>query len=230
MSGAGATGLVAICAAAALTAAAAGSGAEAPVDLRSQILLDLDCSSRLGRTRTSLFGNGTVRYREWVDENERMLLMEFGGERLQAYVNRISEINLEETESIRYGAAGEWVEQCELAVAPASGPGRRFRFNRYDSLPLALSRMVTIADELQETVESEATLARFPPGYRPAAGDVLERRDGLLFEVVAYTGDDRGIELHGVEQPLVMYVPVDDVVGQFVALVEDEDREEEEER
>lgn len=192
-----------------------------PTDPRSQVLLDLECSSHLGRTRTTLFGNGTVRYREWVDGEERMLLLELDPERLSGYVNRLTEVELEETESMRYGAAGEWVEECEVRLDLPPAPPRRFRFNRYDSLPLSLSRIVAIAGELQEATEAEATEARFPRGYEPRAGDVLERRDGLLFEVVGYTSDDRGIELRGVEQPLVMYVLVDEVVGEFVALVDE---------
>ena len=83
------------------------------------------------------------------------------------------------------------------------------------------SHLVSIADELQEAAEQEATRARFPRGYEPRPGDVLERRDGVLFEVIAFTGDGQGIELHGIDQPLVIYVLIDDVVGQFIGLAED---------
>lgn len=207
--------------AAARRVSAESEAAEASVDPRSRVVLDLDCSSRLGRTRTTLFGNGTVRYREWVGEDERMLLLELGPDRRDGYVDRLAEIDLSEAESARYGAAGDWVEQCRVELDLPSRSRRDFSFNRYDSLPLALSRLIAVADELEEATEREATRSRFPRGYEPGPGDVLERRDGVLFEVVAYTGDGRGIELRGIDQPLVIYVPVDDLLSQFVRLVED---------
>lgn len=191
-----------------------------PPDLRSKVLLDLDCRSDIGRRRATLFGNGTVRVRLLEGEQETMLLGELAPDELRAYLNRLNEIDLDEAESSRYGASGEWVEQCLLVLELDDQPERRFRFGRFDSLSLGLSRSVKIAEEIAAEAEDQAVAANFPKGYEPSPGDVLERKDGLLFEVVAFTADGLGVELRGVDQPLLIYVSREEIVGEFVELVE----------
>jgi hypothetical protein len=54
----------------------------------------------------------------------------------------------------------------------------------------------------------------------PTPGDVLKRvGDGALFRIIAFTADKQGIELQGVDLPLEVYIPKDQVRQHFTALV-----------
>ena len=111
------------------------------------------------------------------------------------------------------------------------GPGRpategnptRFRYGHLDSLALPLARVVALVDELAARVSAGAAAGGLPTGYRPRAGDVLRRIDGVLFRVVRATADlegmPRGWELQGVVQPLALYVVESDLPREFVELV-----------
>ncbi len=210
-----------------LLLAAPGEGQ--PRDLRSVELFDYDCSSNIGRRQVTLFANGTVRFRLWSGEEEpEMRLEELDPDELAGYVNRLREIDLSESEEQRESLAGEWIQKCELVLDLWEGAPEddrepqpnRFRFGRYDSVSLALSRIIRIVEEISLRAEETATAAEFPSGYEPAPGDVLERRDGVLFEVIALTSDQRGVELWGVDQPLVVYVLREELIGEFVRVVE----------
>jgi hypothetical protein len=189
-------------------------------DLRSWEVLDFDCSSDIGRRRVTLFGNGTVRLKVREGESEEMSLRELAPEELTGYLQRLRDEDLTESESSARSAGGEWVESCELALDLDDGPERVFRFGRYDSLSLALSRIVAIAQEIDARAQDGTIATDFPKDYVPRSGDILRRKDGLLFEVIALTSDKRGVELWGVDQPLVVYVLLEELVGEFVALVE----------
>lgn len=191
----------------------------ADTDPRSHEVLDLSCSSDLSTRRVTLFGNGTVRLRERSKQGDQMQLGELTEDELDAYLNRLAEEDLTEAESPRSGASGEWLEQCELRIALDSEAERSYRFTRRDSLSLSLARVVAIADELAAEAALRETRTRFPAGYVPRRGDRVERSDGLLFEVVGFTSDQRGVELEGVHQPLVVFVLKDEFIGEFVALV-----------
>jgi hypothetical protein len=189
-------------------------------DLRSWEVLDLDCSSEIGRHRMTLFGNGTVRIKDTEGEIEDMHLRELAPEELSGYLQRLRNEDLTESESSARSAAGDWVDSCKLTLELDDGQERTFRFSRFDSLSLALSHIVTIAEEIDAWAAEESIATDFPSDYAPRSGDILRRKDGLLFEVIALTSDKRGVELWGVEQPLVVYVLLEEVVGEFVALVE----------
>lgn len=200
--------------------------AEESLDLRSWEVLDRECGSEIGTQRITLFANGTIRLRiRNLEQPDRMLLEELNPNELQGYLNRLREIDLSESESPQGGTSGDWIEQCRLTLrlleADVTDPAPAFyTFGRYDSLSLALARLVGIVDELAAKAEAEAITNRFPRGYQAEPGDILERNDGLLFEVIAYTSDQRGLELWGVDQPLVIYVLVEALIGEFVAVVE----------
>ncbi|MCB1057811.1 MAG: hypothetical protein KDD11_20110, partial [Acidobacteria bacterium] len=200
----------------------------------------LECASDIGRREITLFANGTVRLREgevlqdtfepselgasWQAPGltTHLYLGELEPAELETYLRRLRHENLAETEE-RYGGvvAGEWVEHCSLELALPGRPARRFDFGRYDSLDLALSRVVAIIDELPDHVQREEGAVRGIPGdYQPAVGDVLERRDGNLFELVLFTSDGLGVELQGVDQPVSFIVSFDDLRTDFVRLVE----------
>lgn len=198
--------------------ARSGSG-QAP-DPRSWEVLDYDCASEIGRHRMTLFGNGTVRIKVREGETEEMRLRELAPDELSGYLGRLRAEDLSESESSARSAAGDWVDTCELTLDLDQGAEQVFRFGRFDSLSLALSRVVAVADEIDAWAAEEVVATDFPSDYRPRPGDVLERKDGVLFEVIALTSDRRGVELWGVDQPLVVYVLLEEVVGEFVSLVE----------
>jgi len=189
-------------------------------DLRSWELLDLDCASDLGYHRMTLFANGTVRLKVRDEEADRMKLRELNPDELTGYLNRLRGEDLSESESSARSTSGSWVEVCELTLELEDGRLQDFRFGRFDSVDLALSHIVQIAGEITAWAEKEVVVTDFPKDYRPKPGDVLKRKDGILFEVVALTSDKRGVELRGLEQPLVIYVLGEELIGEFVAVVE----------
>jgi hypothetical protein len=195
---------------------------EAAGDPRSVVRLELDCASDLGRRAVTLFANGTVRLREGLSGQERVHLAELSPEERDGYLARLAAEDLGETDPRALGPDGEWVERCSLDLhLPERGP-QRFRFVRYGSLSLALSRVLAVAQELGARVEAvRAGGHHLPARYAPRRGDVLERRDGSRFRVERLTADKRGVELRGLDQPLVLYVSLDDLAGEFVALVEE---------
>ena len=206
-----------------LAALAGGPGpamAEEPrLDPRTVVVLDLDCSSELGRRAVTLFANGTVRLRDGRRGGEKVYLAELSPEELAGTLRRLAAEDLDETDASAGGPEGEWVERCRLDLALAGQKPASFGFARYASLSLALSRVVAVAQELGDRAQAaQAGAHRLPPGYVPRRGDVLERRDGARFRVVGLTSDRRGVELVGVDQPLLVYVSRDDLAGEFVAL------------
>ncbi len=208
----------------------AGALAAETRDLRSVEVVEYDCSSEIGRRRMTLFGNGTVRLQTWAGESPEpvMRLKELNPDELIGFVNRLREVDLSESEESRASPVGDWIQKCTLELdlhelAAGDGEDRgptRFEFGPYDSVSLALSRVVAIADEMAVAAEEQALVGNFPVGYEPLPGDILERSDGALFEVVAFTSDQRGVELLGVDQPMVVYVLRDELIGEFISLVE----------
>ncbi len=188
-------------------------------DPRGRIVVRRDCTTELGHAEITLFANGTVRLREGERRREEMLLAELPPDELQAYVRRLKEIDLKETEAGRAEVKGEWVESCVLELRLAERPERSFRFGRFDSLSLALSRLVAVVDELTTVAQTRHATEGLPRGYRPRPGDILARPDGSHWEVIALTSDGRGVEIQGVDDPLTVYIAVDALVGEFVAVV-----------
>ncbi len=213
-------------------------------DPRSHVLLRLDCVSRIDRQEVTLFGNGTVRERKGPPGQEVMHLGELGPDELETTLDELRQNDLSEVEPDPLTVEGDWVESCLLELDlprppepdPAGDRGRpsmesaqtssksgsgaplELRFGRYSSLPLALSRVVHVADRLAGVAEKELPPA-LPVGYEPATGDVLERADGTHFQVVGFTSDGKGVELEGVDTPLTVYVAKGDVARTFVGLV-----------
>lgn len=190
----------------------------APTDLRSIILLRRDCRSEIGRHEVTLFANGTVRLREGLPQDPKMTLAELNPEELAAFRARLADEDLSEVEERAPGGVeGSWVESCVLELQRGDQL-RRFRYGRYESLPLTLSRVLTVAEDLAAQVDPRAGAQHLPAGYIPRAGDVLRRVDGELFEVRGQTADKQGVELAGVQVPLTLYVPKSELSKEFVAL------------
>ncbi len=184
---------------------------------RSRELLDYRCANSLGVRQVTLFANGTVRLREGLGKEPRMRLGEIGPVELEGYVRRLAAEDLSEVHDRGESAEGDWVERCTLRLALDDGsPERKLSFSRYESLTLQVAALVRVADEVAERTLATSEL---PVGYRARVGDVLRRADGVLFAVAGFTSDGYGIELQGVDQPLVVYVRPEDVPAQFEALV-----------
>lgn len=188
-------------------------------DLRSMVVLRYDCESEIGRREVTLFANGTVRLFDGPLGEEEMELGELDPLALDGVLARIAAENLAESPERYHGVEGEWVERCVLELPLREGEGpTTFRFSRYSSLPLELSRVVAVADELIAVAAGDRG-AGLPGGYEPKAGDVLRRDDGARFRVVGFTSDGKGLELVGLDVPLTLYLPPDALREQFVELV-----------
>lgn len=187
-------------------------------DLRSLELVRMDCASDLADRGVTLFGNGTIRLRKRSAEDERLWLGELDPEETRAYENRLREIDLSEAESPHSGAGGQWVEQCQLRLKLPGAAERSFRFGSYDSLGLALSRVVRIVDELEREARERDARHGLPAGYEPQPDDVLVDDAGARFRVVRLTADGGGVELLEDESPLLIYMALDQLRERFVAV------------
>jgi len=188
-------------------------------DDRSVELLRYDCTTDLTRREVTLFGNGTIRLRDGQIGNESMGLTELGPDELQGFLNRLRGEDLSESRNPEKGVEGAWIERCELRLQLPGRPLQTYRFGHFDPLPLNLSHVVHIAEELADKVPVVKDKDELPADYEPQPGDVLKRvGDGALFRVVAFTGDGKGVELRGVDLPLEVYVPRDQIRQNFTAL------------
>jgi hypothetical protein len=195
------------------------AGLPAAASDRTTEVVRYDCANDLGRREVTLFGNGTVRLRDGLRDQEAMGLAELDPDELAGALRRLAGEDLSEVRSLPTGVDGSWVEQCKLDLALPGSAARRYEFGRYDALPLPLSRVLRVVEDLAAKVQTLEGARALPADYEPRPGDVLERTDGQLFEIYAFTTDNRGLELWGVDQPLTLYVPLGEVRREFVALV-----------
>ena len=203
-----------------LLALAALPALAADLDKRSIEVVRYDCTTDTTRREVTLFANGTVRLREGWIGNEWMGLTELGPDELQAFLNRLADEDLSQARNPERGVEGAWIERCELRLQLSGKPLQTYRFGHYDPLPLNLSRVVRVAQELVEKVPITKDKDELPAGYDPRPGDVLKRvNDGALFRVIAFTGDGKGVELQGVDLPLEVFVPRDQIRNNFTELV-----------
>ena len=188
-------------------------------DPRSTEILRLDCANTLGRREVTLFGNGTVRLREGKPGEELMGLAELGPAERDAFIARLKAENLSEVGRLPTGVEGEWIERCMLSLNLPEQAPRIIHFGRYDTLPLPLSRLLLITQDLASKVTTLEGMERLPDDYEPHLYDVLRRVDGNLYRIMGFTVDGKGVELHGVYQPLAIYVQRDQFRIEFEALV-----------
>lgn len=194
-------------------------GAATADDPRSRVLVVEDCRNELGRREVTLFANGTIRRREGPPGAENLSLAEVGRDEVEAFVRRLSAPDLSETESQARSPDGSWVERCNLELRLPDAPVRNFRYGRYESLSLAQRAVVDVVRDIEATIGPGEREVDLPPGYRPEPGDLLERGDGVRFEVVGPTADGLGVELSSPDQPLTIFVPAADVRLHFVRLL-----------
>jgi hypothetical protein len=188
-------------------------------DPRARVLVREDCSSTIGRREVTLFANGTVRLREGPPGQEAMKLGEVGAEDVAAFLRRISEQDLSETDARGDAPGGAWVESCLLALDLPERDPLRFRYGRYASHSLALQVVLAVVRDIEAVAETSVRESDLPARYEPKPGDLLERTDGLRFEVISFTADGLGVELSSPDQPLTIYVPRDGFRRFFVRLL-----------
>lgn len=194
----------------------------ASADDRSFEVVRYDCTTDTTRREVTLFGNGTIRLRDGQIGNEWMGLTELGPDELQGFLNRLSGEDLSESPNPERGVEGAWIERCELRLHLPGQPLKTYRFGHYDPLALNLSHVVRIAQELAEKVPDlrDTHEGQLPVDYEPEPGDVLKRtEDGARFRVVTLTSDGKGVELRGIDLPLELYVPKDQMRKNFTELV-----------
>lgn len=196
-------------------------------------VLRYDCESELARRSLVLFDDRTVRLKETTrvaeasDGGETLTLHQLDPDRYEAFLRRLAgERAAEPGDLTTHGPGGAWVEGCRLVLELPGREREEHRFGRYDALSLSLSRRVAIAEEMAELAEEVSRLSGLPRDYEGRRGDVLERRDGALFEIVRETGDRGGWELAGIDQPLTVYIPKGALRQEFVRLVSREELEE----
>lgn len=188
-------------------------------DPRSRVLVREECGSSIGRREVTLFANGTIRLREGPPGAEEMVLGEVGSGEVEAYVRRLGGEDLGETDVEEGSPEGTWVEACVLDLTLPGRPVRSFRFGRYATHSLALRNVLAVVRELEGKAAASVVQTELPVRYQPRPGDLLERLDGIRFEVVAFTADGNGVELSSPDQPITLYVPKDELRKQFRRLL-----------
>lgn len=196
----------------------------ARADDRSTEILRYECRTDVNRRETTLFANGTIRLRKGKIGNEWMGLAELAPDKLQGFLNRLAGEDLSESKSPDKGPEGAWIEHCELRLQLPGKDLRTYQFGQYEPLPLNLSHVVRIAQELEKKVPVVKESDDLPANYEPRVGDVLKHAgDGNRFRVVAFTGDNKGVELEGIDQPVEMYITKDKLRQKFTALLSREE-------
>ena len=195
---------------------------EQPVSKRTHELVNLECRDEVSRRLVTLFANGTVRVKEGLKDEQQMLLAELDPVTLQGYIDRFTELDYSEIDRQQIlPTEGTWVATCELMLdfpGDANFGPQTMAFSRFDSLPLNLKRAVELTDELAAKAEP-ADLEQLPLNYQPKIGDVLRRRDGQVFSVLGKTSDGKGLELESTQDPLTLFVAIDDLRREFIALI-----------
>ncbi len=191
-----------------------------PQSLRTWEIVRRDCRNSISRQEITLFGNGTLRLRLRYEEKDEMRLAELPPEDVEAFIRRLEAEDLSEVPESRDEVLGSFIERCGLFLDLPGRQQQRFFFARFDSLPLGLSRLNAIVEDLLSQAEALAPEGGLPPHYLPEPGDILLRTDGQKFRVVALTSDKRGVELSGVDQPLTIFVALEALRDQFNALLE----------
>ncbi|MEM7482451.1 MAG: hypothetical protein AAF481_14845 [Acidobacteriota bacterium] len=194
-------------------ASAAGEGS-----LQGTERVRLDCRSDLQRRDLTLFANGTVRLKEGPPGEEKMALGEVSPSEVEEYLRLLSEVETSEAAIGTAGPGGDWVDRCELTLNLPEREEESFEFQRFGSQSLGLNRLVSIVETLADQLGPVRGEDRLPLDYSPAVGDILRREDGHRFRVISFTADGKGVELRGLDIPLVLYIEPKKLPSQFVAV------------
>lgn len=186
------------------------------------------CSSPLGSRELTLFLDGTIRLRVRDQEGGEVRLGDLGKEslaRVYATLRSTQEsIGREGKEwtappSQGRGLSGEFLQECEVRLRLPKLERKDFRFSPMEITPLWLGQLRQLAEDLAERTEPLVHQA-LPRSYQPRYGDLLRRRDGVVFRYVGTTSDRKAWIMEQVGQPITNYFSVADLDELFVAVVE----------
>lgn len=180
----------------------------------------LDCANQHYRREVTLFGNGTIRVREGYASAPEMWLGELDTESTRALIARLMEPDLAEVPETSRTVVGEWVETCRYEVQLTDDEPQVFEFERLDALPLPLQKSLSVAITalgMIDRTRPSNTRGKLARDFVPERGDILVAIDGRKFRVSGFTTDRTGVELVGVEQPVVLFAPVADLHAMFLS-------------
>lgn len=180
----------------------------------------LDCLNSHYRREVTLFGNGTIRVREGYASAPEMWLGELDVESTRGLIARLMEPDLEEVPETSRTVVGEWVETCRYELRLAPEEFQVFEFQRLDALSLPLQKSLSVAITalgMIDRTRPSNTRGKLTRDFVPERGDVLVAIDGRRFRVSGFTTDRTGVELVGVEQPVVLFAPVVDLHAMFLS-------------
>ena len=186
---------------------------------RTVEVLRYGCANEVGHREITLFRNGTVRLFDGPPGEELMGLAELSPEELTGALNRLQGEDLSEARNLHKGIDGPFIEQCELHLLLPDRKPEVYHFGRYDALPLNLSRVLRVAEDLAAKVDDLKGVEELPVSYVPREYDVLKRRDGQRYRIIRFTADNNGVELQGIDQPIFLIVLKEEIRKEFVAIV-----------
>jgi hypothetical protein len=133
-----------------------------------------------------------------------------------AYVARLSAIEFDDMAPQLRGLEGDLVESCTLELELPGTETRRFDWEQFDTLPHGLRHVLLVVDDLLVEFETARELDLRPRGYEPELGDILVRRiDGASFEIRGFSVEGTGVELEGIEQPVTVFLLLDNLLDEF---------------
>jgi hypothetical protein len=186
---------------------------------RTVEVLRYGCANEVGHREITLFRNGTVRLFDGPPGEELMGLAELSPEELTGALNRLQGEDLSEARNLHKGIDGPFIEQCELHLLLPDRKPEVYHFGRYDALPLNLSRVLRVAEDLAAEVDDLKGVEELPVDYVPRQYDILKRRDNQRYKIIRFTADNNGVELQGIDQPIFLIVLREEMRKEFVALL-----------
>lgn len=189
------------------------------------------CGNTLGRRELSVFLDGTLRFRVRDKSGDEVKLGELSSATLTRIYSQVRETirGLGREDRIwlqnpgQRGFSGELQQVCGIDIRLPDEPIKSFRFSPMEITPLWLGQLRQLAEELSERAEP-LTSNGLPQGYAPRFGDVLRRRDGILFRFVGLTSDGKAWMVEQIGQPVTTYYPASEIGTLFIALVESPQR------
>jgi len=190
------------------------------VDPRSQEILRYECKNELGRRDITLFGNGTIRVRDGHWDDQSLELDELGPDELQEVIDALESVDID-SPAPPPSLNGRWSRDCRVRLALPGKKPWEITYSAWALPPVAVSRVIQVAEDLAAHVQPAVRVDHLPKNYEPRAGDYLRDRDGKVWMVLRYTTDRRGLELQGRDEPLRIFVALDQLDETFSDLVRD---------
>lgn len=196
-------------------------------DPRSWEFFRHSCGSSLGERELTLFLDGTIRLRVRDREGQEVRLGELEQEPLARAYGTLRAIQLgigregKEWAQPSRGRSltGEFLQECNVELRLPDLDEKSFLFNPMEITPLWLGQLRQLAEDLSGRTEA-LVHSGLPRDYQPRHGDVLRRRDGVLFRFVGITSDKKAWMVEQIGQPITTYYSVEDLDELFVAVVE----------